>query len=173
MNRAKDRFGTDGLRPGLVRNAAMRGSCGVRLLLMVGILSALPGCGVIWAQQTQPTGSGHMSNQPNRSVSSDVNQGLSGTAEPGTPPYEQKRLRLLNAAQHKSMVSDTDRLLKLVNELNAEINNSVPTALTPEQLRMVVEIEKLAHSVKDKMRTSVQGTPTLMESAPPVPGPFH
>jgi len=74
----------------------------------------------------------------------------------GTPVFYEKRLKALNAAQHQSMVADTDRLLKLVTDLNAQINTSNSNALTPEQLRMVADIEKLAHSVKDKMRSSVR-----------------
>jgi hypothetical protein len=75
-------------------------------------------------------------------------------------------LRQLIAAQHKAMVSDTDKLLKLVIQFNAEIDNSTPAALTPEQLRMVAEIEKLAHSVKDKMRTSAPEVPGFVDDAP-------
>jgi hypothetical protein len=58
----------------------------------------------------------------------------------------------------KSMVSDTDKLLRLVNHLSAEIAHSQPDALTPGELREVAQIEKLAHNVKDKMSTSVRGT---------------
>jgi hypothetical protein len=75
---------------------------------------------------------------------------------PGSPIFYQKRLQMLNAAQHQSMVADTDKLLKLVADLNSQINTSNSKSLTPEQLRMVAEIEKLAHSVKDKMRLSVR-----------------
>jgi hypothetical protein len=75
-----------------------------------------------------------------------------------TPIFYEKRLKMLNAAQHQSMVADTDRLLKLVTDLNSQISSSNANALTPEQLRMVAEIEKLAHSVKDKMRMSVRSS---------------
>jgi hypothetical protein len=74
----------------------------------------------------------------------------------GTPIFYEKRLQMLNAAQHQSMVADTDRLLKLVADLNSQINNSKTNELTAEQLKMVAEIEKLAHSVRDKMRMSVR-----------------
>ena len=42
------------------------------------------------------------------------------------------------------MVDDTDKLLKLVTELNSEISRTNTSTLTPEQLRRVAEIEKLA-----------------------------
>jgi hypothetical protein len=74
--------------------------------------------------------------------------------------YE-KLLRALNADRQKSMVSDTNKLLRLVNELNAEIARTGPDSLTDDQLRKLAEIEKLAHKVKDKMSTSVRGTPAF------------
>lgn len=72
------------------------------------------------------------------------------------PTYNDKRLQMINAAQHQSMVADTERLVKLVADLNAQINSSNASALTPDQVRMVAEIEKLAHNVRDKMRMSVR-----------------
>ena len=54
-----------------------------------------------------------------------------------------------------------------MNELNAEIARSNPDSLDPNQIRKVAEIEKLAHNVKDKMSTSVRGTPPFRP--PPVP----
>jgi hypothetical protein len=73
------------------------------------------------------------------------------------PMDEEKILRALNADRQKSMVSDTNKLLKLVNELNAEVARNSLDLLTPSQIQKVAEIEKLAHNVKDKMSTSVRG----------------
>jgi hypothetical protein len=75
---------------------------------------------------------------------------------PSATIFYQKRIRAINAAQHQSLVADTDRLVKLVAELNAQINSSHASSLTPEQLRTVAEVEKLAHSVRDKMRMTVR-----------------
>jgi hypothetical protein len=85
------------------------------------------------------------------------------------PLFYEKRLKMLNAAQHQSMVADTDRLVKLVADLNSQINMSNANALTPEQLRMVAEIEKLAHSVRDKMRMSVRSSAEYTGSTPVTP----
>jgi hypothetical protein len=75
---------------------------------------------------------------------------------PATNIFYEKRIQMLNAEQHRSMVADTDRLVKLVADLNAQIASSKVSTLTPEQLRTVAEIEKLAHNVRDKMRMSVR-----------------
>jgi hypothetical protein len=85
----------------------------------------------------------------------------------GDSVEEVRRLRALNADRQKSMVADANKLLSLVNELNAEIARDNPDTLDPEQLHKVAEIEKLAHSVKDKMSISVRGTAPFQ--MPPLP----
>ena len=88
---------------------------------------------------------------------------------PGDPLWEEKQLRLLNADRQKTMVSDTGKLLKLANELDSEINGANPDSLAADQLRKLEEIEKLARSVKDKMRTSVRGAPVYRTPPPVLP----
>jgi hypothetical protein len=63
----------------------------------------------------------------------------------------ERRLKMMNNERRKSLVSDSDKLFKLATQLNNEIANSNTGSLTPEQLRKVAEIEKLAHNVRDKM----------------------
>ena len=86
----------------------------------------------------------------------------------GNPIQNERLLRALNADRQKSLVSDTNKLLRLVNELNDEIARTNPEALTEAQLRKVAEIEKLARNVKDKMSTSVGGTPAFLPPLAPV-----
>jgi len=85
----------------------------------------------------------------------------------GDSVEEGRRLRALNADRQKSMIADVNKLLSLVNELNAEIARGNPDSLDPAQLRKVAEIEKLAHNVKDKMSISVRGMPPYQ--MPPIP----
>lgn len=68
---------------------------------------------------------------------------------------EARRMQALNAARQKGIVSDTNKLLKLITELNDEIGRSASGAVTPEQMRKLARIEKLAHSVKDNMSAAV------------------
>jgi len=63
----------------------------------------------------------------------------------------ERRMKMLNNERHKSLISDSDKLFKLATEINNEIAQSNSGLLTPEQLRKVAEIEKLARSVRDKM----------------------
>ena len=83
----------------------------------------------------------------------------------------ERLLNALNADRQKSMVSDTDKLVRIVNDLNAEIARNDAGALSSNQLRKVAEIEKLAHNIKDKMSYSVRGTAPYR--LPPLQKRFH
>lgn len=87
--------------------------------------------------------------------------GIGNDIPAGSPQDDEKLLKALNADRQKSMVSDTNKLLRLTNELNAEIARTGPNSLSDNELRSLAEIEKLAHNVKDKMSTSVRGTPAF------------
>jgi hypothetical protein len=81
------------------------------------------------------------------------------------PLSEAKRMKALNADRHKTMVSDTEKLVKLARQLDAEIASNPTDALTPEEAQKVAAIEKLAHNVKTKMAQSFGAGP---EFRPPL-----
>lgn len=82
---------------------------------------------------------------------------------------EEKRLNALNAERQKTMVADANKLVKLAAELNADVNGKSEGQLTADQLRKVAEIEKLAHSIREKMSTSVKPAPSMMDSPSLIP----
>ncbi len=82
------------------------------------------------------------------------------------PLFQERRLRQLAMETHKQMVSDTNKLLQLVTELSSEINVSNPRSFTPDQLHKIAQIEKLAHSVKEKMGNTMLGVPANMQASP-------
>ena len=57
-----------------------------------------------------------------------------------------------NEDRQKRLTGDSQRLLVLANLLKSEVASSGVEAMTPDMLKQVDEIEKLARSVKDKMR---------------------
>ena len=81
-------------------------------------------------------------------------QALAGS-EAGDLEYDStingRRAKMMNNERRKLLVTDSDKLFKLATELNNQIAHSNSESLTPDQLRMVAEIEKLARSVRDKM----------------------
>ena len=83
---------------------------------------------------------------------------------------DKKRMRLLNAERQKSLISDTEKLLKLARELNNEVSENDSTSMNDAQLRKVAEIGKLAHNVKEKMSYSVGGFPDQITPLTITPG---
>jgi hypothetical protein len=75
--------------------------------------------------------------------------------------FAEKRLRALNIERQRQMVADADKLLKLAKELNDEVAASNAGTLTPEQLHKIAEIEKLAHSVKERMTAGSAPPPVV------------
>jgi len=84
----------------------------------------------------------------------------------GDPALIARHQKALNADRQKSMVADTDKLLKLARELNAEIGQGNRATLTPEELRKVADIEKLARNVRQKMSISYAVAVPIDESGP-------
>ncbi len=80
-------------------------------------------------------------------------------------PEAERRLNMINAARQKGLVDDTNKLLALATALNHEIAASNPGVLSAEQMHKVAEIEKLAHSVRDKMVMPIRA-PGLNDNAP-------
>jgi hypothetical protein len=57
-----------------------------------------------------------------------------------------------NQDRHAVLKSDTDKLLKLAVELKDSVDKSNENVLSLDVVKKAEEIEKLAHSVKDKMK---------------------
>ena len=70
-------------------------------------------------------------------------------------PLDSKRLAEINAIRKKQMAEDTDKLIVLANELKADINKTGQDTLSLNVVRKAEQIEKLAKSVKQKMRASL------------------
>jgi len=79
--------------------------------------------------------------------------------DPNSP--DQKRIRMLNDQRQKSLISDTEKLLKLAKELNDQVAQNDSARMSDAELRKVAEIGKLARSVKDKMSFSMGAYPSV------------
>lgn len=60
--------------------------------------------------------------------------------------------RKMNKQRQKDLQRDTDKLLELATELKKYVDNSNEHVLSVDVLRKCEEIEKLAHSVQNKMK---------------------
>lgn len=147
--------GSRGIRRPVARVLGLRTVLGLVLLLGIPLAGQAP------YQQSPSTSNGR------------VGQGFpdqSGAGQDANSP-DRRRVQMLNAERQKALVSDTQKLLKLAKELNDEVAASNSDAMSDEQLRKVVEIGKLAKSVKDKMSFSAGGYPgfgTPLTVQPPI-----
>jgi hypothetical protein len=82
------------------------------------------------------------------------------------PALASKQLKALNTERQRSMVSDTEKLLRLAQELNSEIDSGDRGV----EMRKIADIEKLARNVKQKMSVSLVGSPAFHFPPPPT---FH
>jgi hypothetical protein len=60
-----------------------------------------------------------------------------------------------NAERRKQVADDTERLLKLATDLKTEVDKTTKDTLSLGVIRKADEIEKLAHSVKEKMKLTM------------------
>jgi len=63
---------------------------------------------------------------------------------------QQERLR--NTDRQKRLVADTEKLLALATDLKAQVDKSTKDTLSVDVIKKADEIEKLAHSVKERMK---------------------
>lgn len=61
----------------------------------------------------------------------------------------------VNAERKKQIADDSTKLLKLATELKAEVDKTNKDTLSINVIRKADAIEKLAHDVKEKMKTSM------------------
>ena len=72
--------------------------------------------------------------------------------DPITRRMEQERLRQANKERQAKLKEDTDKLLQLASELKASVDKTNENVLSLEVIKKAEEIEKLAKSVKDRMK---------------------
>ena len=81
--------------------------------------------------------------------------------QPETPPEDPAKSKLerdmakkANQERHAALRRDTEKLLKLSTELKDYVDKTNENVLSFEVVKKAEEIEKLAHSVKEKMKAN-------------------
>ena len=98
------------------------------------------------------TVSGHTQTNAPRVTTRNAEDGF-GHAGPGLDPQTQERMALRrNSDRQKQLVADTDKLLLLAQELRETVAKSNKDELSIPVMKKSEEIEKLAKSVKERMR---------------------
>ena len=65
---------------------------------------------------------------------------------------EREMAKKANKERYSALKRDTDKLLELANELKTNVDKSNENTLSVDVVKKAEEIEKLAHSVKEKMK---------------------
>jgi len=109
-------------------------------ILSLGLLLAIP----LKAQSPAPRTTPTTPRAESIPANGDVDETQERLARDAAKKANQERQALIK--------NDTDKLLKLAVELKGYVDKSNENVLSVEVLRKAEEIEKLAHSVKDKMK---------------------
>jgi len=80
--------------------------------------------------------------------------GRNNPAEPDSidPHRNEQQEKLRNNDRQKRLVADTEKLLVLATDLKAQVDKSTKDTLSVDVIKKADEIEKLAHSVKERMK---------------------
>ena len=89
--------------------------------------------------------------QPNGD-SSRPNGAPARNEDPFAGKVAEQQARSRNTDRQKKLVSDTDKLLSLATELKQEVDKTDKNTLSVDVVKKADEIERLAHSVKEKMK---------------------
>jgi len=72
--------------------------------------------------------------------------------DPANPRREEQQAQLRNSDRQKRLVADTDKLLELATDLKQQVDKTNKDTLSVDVIKKADEIEKLAHSVKERMK---------------------
>lgn len=100
--------------------------------------------------QTPGSGGGRGSQSPNSPITAPPSPTDTDTSI--SPQTEDSQAKLRNVERQKQLVEDTQKLLSLANELKTDVDKSTKDTLSLDVIRKADEIEKLARTVKEKMR---------------------
>jgi type VI protein secretion system component VasF len=68
------------------------------------------------------------------------------------PRLEEQQQKARSTERQKKLVADTDKLLALATELKTDVDKTNKDILSMDVIKKADEIEKLAHSVKERMK---------------------
>ena len=72
--------------------------------------------------------------------------------DPLGPRMQEQQAKSRNSDRQRKLVEDTDRLLSLAADLKQQMDTTGKDAMSADMVRKAEEIERLAKSVKDRMK---------------------
>jgi hypothetical protein len=114
-------------------------------VLLVAMIGAVLAVGA-WAQM----GGGQTTIPGSAEVPPDLSG--HGHRDPADARRSWELAKLRNEDRQKKLVADTERLLALATDLKTQVDQASGDKLSADRIKQVGEIEKLAHSVKERMK---------------------
>jgi hypothetical protein len=108
----------------------------IGMILLVG----LPG--MLGGQAPQPTPQHFPGTGPHNAADTD----------PLSPKMQEQQVMARANERQKKLVSDTEKLLELATDLKMQVGKTNRDILSVDVIKKADEIEKLAHSVKERMK---------------------
>lgn len=124
----------------------MRILCGavVGMVLLTGAAGATGSAQTIQSQQVPRS--------PTPPGLPPIDGGAGGSGEGLPPSVMARQAKARNDDRQKQLVADTNKLLQLATELKADVDKTNKDVLSVDVIKKADEIEKLAKSVKDRMK---------------------
>jgi hypothetical protein len=115
-------------------------------LLITTLPSTLSGGQLSAGQRNQPT------QQQTGPYGATPSPGALPDFGPNSPKIEEQQAKARSNERQKKLVADTDKLLALATELKTDVDKTNQNILSMDVIKKAEEIEKLAHSVKERMK---------------------
>jgi hypothetical protein len=87
-----------------------------------------------------------------QSVPGQPGEGMPPMGPSLSPEIQAQQARSRNSDRQKQLVQDTDKLLALATQLKQDVDKTNKDVLSVDVIKKADEIEKLAHSVKERMK---------------------
>lgn len=112
-------------------------------------------CTSILTAQSQPAPTQAVTNQHKATVTEIVAKDIAPAVTWDDPQRKLERALIVNAVMERQIAlrRDTEKLLLLAEELKQNVDKTSPNILSMDVIKKAQEIEKLAKSVKEKMKT--------------------
>ncbi|MGH9596853.1 MAG: hypothetical protein ACRD3K_08665 [Edaphobacter sp.] len=115
-------------------------------LILMTLSSVKVSRGQVLPQQPMPPGARQIPGMPT------LGRNNPADPDPLDPRREEQLAQLRNVDRQKRLVADTDKLLALATDLKAQVDKSTKDTMSVDVIKKADEIEKLAHSVKERMK---------------------
>lgn len=118
----------------------------IRMLLVAVLTMIVATSSVRGVQTTPPQSSSPLPDVATRPGRDDRDK------DPNIERMQEQAAKNRNTDRQKRLVADTEKLLSLATELKQDVDKTDKNTLSVDVIKKADEIEKLAHSVKERMK---------------------